>query len=65
MAAVKPEIDISEILNGPRPYDHYERSDEPVTLESLEEAALGSRLNGPEGGIAVLRLIEIIRALQK
>jgi hypothetical protein len=59
-------IDIAEILNGKRDYQFYEppSPDAPDTLESVEEDARKQLFNGPGGNEMILRLIEIIKALQ-
>lgn len=59
-------VDIDEILNGRRDYQFYEPDPKiRETLETLEAHAKRGRLNGPSGNEYVLRLIEIIRALQE
>lgn len=57
-------VDIHEILNGPRPYDNFE-PDDPETLDTLRALASELLFNGQEGSIWILRLIEIIEALQQ
>lgn len=62
--AIDPAV-IAEILNGERPYDHYEtQGDEPVSLQKLKEDASEHLFNGPEGNIWILRLLEIIEVMQ-
>lgn len=57
-------IDIDEILNGPRDYStHTPIRPSPITLEWVERAAV-SGLYGPGGHNIILRLLEIIKALQ-
>ena len=55
---------IHEILNGRRDYQSYDPdSDNPETLESIQELALGYNFNGPGGNEFILRLLEIIKAM--
>lgn len=59
-------IDINEILNGSRDYQFYEQDrNNPDTLEGVEADARKGSFNGPEGNEMILRLIEIIKALQQ
>ena len=57
-------IDLDEMLNGDRPYDPYIPGNDRATLESLKQSAEEGLLNEPEGNAFVLRLIEVIEALQ-
>ncbi len=57
---------IHEILNGRRDYQSYDPDgDNPQTLESIQELALGYNFNGLAGNEFILRLLEIIKAIME
>lgn len=64
------DVDVNEILNGERTEEKHGYStfrqpspEDPATLERIEELAKERLYDGPSGNDYILRLLELVRAM--